>query len=64
MLVRVKNTRAQSKTDKWLFGSIIEVEGPRNYVIKIDSGRKLVHAYHLVKVFEEENKSDHFPPSF
>ena len=26
-VVKVKNTRAQPKTDKWLFGSIIDVKG-------------------------------------
>ena len=40
-VVKVKNTRAQSKTDKWLFDSIIDVKGPRNYVVKIGSERKL-----------------------
>ena len=57
-VVKVKNTRAQSKTDKWLFGSIIDVKGPRNYVVKIASERKLVHSDHLVKVFKEANISD------
>jgi len=53
-VVKVKNARAQSKTDKCLFGSIIDVKGPRNYVVKISSKRKLVH----VKVFEEASISD------
>jgi len=57
-VVKVKNTRAQSKTDKWLFGSIIDVKGPRNYVVNIGTERKLVHADHIVKVFEEAGISD------
>jgi len=48
-VVKVKNTRAQSKTNKWLFGSIIEVNGHRNYVVKICSERKLVHADHPIR---------------
>ena len=57
-VVKVKNTRAQSKTDKWLFGFIADVKGPRNYVVKIGCERILVHADHLVKVFEEASISD------
>jgi len=57
-VVKVKNTRAQSKTDKWLFRSIIDVKGPRNYVVKIGSERKLVHADHVVKVVVEASISD------
>jgi len=57
-VVKLKNTRAQTKTDESLFGSIIDVKGPRNYVVKIGSERKLVHADHLVKVFEEASISD------
>ena len=40
-VVKVKNARAQSETDKCLFGSIIDVKGPRNYAVKIGSERKL-----------------------
>ena len=57
-VVKVKNTRAQTKTDKWLFGSIIEVKGPRNYVVKIGSERNLVHADHFIQVFEEASIYD------
>ena len=46
--MKVKNIKAQSKTDNLLFGYIIEVKGPRNYVVKIRSERKLVHANNLV----------------
>jgi len=50
-VVKMNNTRAQLKTDKWLFGSIIEVKGPRNYAVKIGSERKLVHAGQLFVYF-------------
>ena len=52
-IVRVKNPRPKGKTDKWLLGSVIEVKGPRNYIVKIGSVTKLVHADHMVKTFEE-----------
>ena len=48
-MLRVKKTRAHSKTDKWLFGSIIEVKRPSNYVVKIGSERTLVHEITLLK---------------
>jgi len=53
-VVKVKNTRAQPKTYKWLFGSIIDVKEPGNYVVKIGSERKLVHTDHLVNVFRRQ----------
>lgn len=54
-VVRVKNPRSQSKTDIWLLGAIIEIRGPRNYVVRIGSNSKLVHADHMVKTMEEGN---------
>ncbi|KAK2140454.1 hypothetical protein LSH36_1348g00005 [Paralvinella palmiformis] len=53
-VVKVKNTRAQPKTDKWLFGSIIDVKGTRNYVVKIGSERKLVHEITLLKFLRRQ----------
>lgn len=55
-VVRVLNTRAQSKVDKWLLGAVIEVKVPRNYLVKVGSGSRLVHADHLVRVSEHEKK--------
>ena len=49
----MKNPRAQSKADKWLQGSVTEIRGPRNYIVKIGSIEKLVNADHLVKTSEE-----------
>ncbi|KAJ8032982.1 hypothetical protein HOLleu_23086 [Holothuria leucospilota] len=55
-VVRVLNTRAQSKLDKWLLGAVIEVKGPRNYLVKVGSSSRLVHADHLVSVSEHEKE--------
>jgi len=53
-----KTQEDNKKTDKWLFRSIIDVKGPRNYVVKIGSEKQLVRADHFVKVFEEASISD------
>ena len=34
-VVRVKNMRAESKLEIWLLGSVSEVLGSRNYMVKI-----------------------------
>jgi transposase InsO family protein len=47
-IVRVKNLRAQSRTERWHTGSIIGVQGPRNYLVKIGRVTRLVHADHLM----------------
>ena len=51
-VVRVKNQRAQSKTDKWLLGSVIKIRGSRNYEVKVGSVTKLMHADHMFKTSE------------
>ncbi len=45
-VVRVKNMRAESKLEKWLLGSVSEVFGSRNYMVKIGESFRKVHADH------------------
>ena len=47
-IVRVRNTLAKSKSDKWVSGEVIEVKGPRNYMVKIGERTRLVHVDHMV----------------
>ena len=47
--VCVRNTRANSKTDKWTLGTVIKVCGPRAYVVRTGHKTRYVHNDHLIR---------------
>ena len=51
--VRVRNTRANSKTDKWILGTVIKVCGPRAYVVRTGHKTRYVHTDHLIRAQDD-----------
>jgi ribosomal protein S17 len=53
--VRVKNTNPKtvSKTNKWLKGTVVQVKGPRNYVVRVGESHKMIHSDHMVRAYDE-----------
>ena len=51
--VRVRNTRANSKTDKWILGTVIKVCGPRTYVVRTGHKTRYVHNDDLIRAHDE-----------
>ena len=47
-IVLVRNSRANSKTDKWIPGTIIKVCGPRTYVVRTGHKARFVHTDHTI----------------
>ena len=47
--VRVRNSRANSKTDKWIPGTVIKVCGPRTYVVRTGHKTRYVHTDHMIR---------------
>ena len=52
-MVRVQNTRANSKTDKWILGTVIKVCGPRTYVVRTGHKTRYVHTDHLIRAHDD-----------
>ena len=50
--VRVLNTRANSKTVKWIPGTIIKVCGPRTYVVRTGHTTRYVHTDHMIRAHD------------
>jgi len=50
--VRVRNSRANSKTDKWIPGTIIKVCGPRTYVVRTGHKTRYVHTDHMIRAHD------------
>ena len=46
--VRVRNPRANSKSDKWIPGTLIKVCGPRTYVVRTGHKTRYVHTDHMI----------------
>ena len=51
--VRVRNTRANSKTDKWILGTVITVCGPQNYVVRTGRKTRCAHNDHLLRAHDD-----------
>ena len=51
--VRVRNTRANSKTDKWILGTVIKVCGPRTCVARTGHKTRYVHDDDLIRAHDE-----------
>ena len=47
--VRVRNSRANSKTDKWIPGTVIKVCGPRTFVVRTGHKTRYVHTDHMIR---------------
>ena len=45
--VRVRNSRANSRTGKWIPGTVIKVCGPRTYVVRTGHKTRYVHTDHM-----------------
>ncbi|CAB3982232.1 Transposon Ty3-I Gag-Pol poly [Paramuricea clavata] len=57
--VRVLNTRATNKTNKWILGTVVKSCGPRTYVVKCGKRMRRVHPDHMIKAHDgRENGSD------
>jgi hypothetical protein len=57
--VRVLNTRAGKRTNKWSLGSVVKVCGPRTYVVKFGNTMRKVHADHIIRAYDMvENDSN------
>ena len=50
--VRVRNSRANSKTDKWIPGTVIKVCGPRTYVVRTGHKTRYVHTDHMIRAHD------------
>ena len=50
--VRVRHSRANSETDKWIPGTIIEVCGPRTYVVRTGHKTRYVHTDHMIRAHD------------
>ena len=51
--VRVRNTRATSKINKWILGTVIKVCGPQTYVVRTGNRTRYVRTDHLIKVHDD-----------
>ena len=51
--VRVRNTRANSKTDKWILGTVIKVCGPQTYEVRTGHKTRYVHNDDLIRAHDE-----------
>lgn len=47
--VRVRNTKANSKMEKWIPGTVVKVCGPRSYVVRTGHTTRYVHTDHMIK---------------
>lgn len=56
--VRVRNTRANSKTEKWLLGTVVKVCGPRTYVVRTGHRTRYVHTDHMIKAHDDKVEDD------
>ncbi|CAB3983487.1 Transposon Ty3-I Gag-Pol poly, partial [Paramuricea clavata] len=57
--VRVLNTRATNKTNKWILGTVVKSCGPRTYVVKCEKRMRRVHPDHMIKAHDgRENGSN------
>jgi hypothetical protein len=57
--VRVLNTRATNKTNKWILGTVVKSFGPRTYVVKCGKRMRRVHPDHMIKAHDgRENCSN------
>ena len=57
--VRVLNTRATNKTNKWILGTVVKSCGPRTYVVKCGKRMRRVHLDHMIKAHDgRENCSN------
>lgn len=52
--IRVQNSRAKSKTDKWILGPLIKVCRPRTYVVRTGRKTRYVHTDHLTRAHDDE----------
>ena len=50
--VRVRNSRANSQTDKWIPGTVIKVCGPRTYVVRTGHKTRYVHTDHMIRAHD------------
>ena len=50
--VRVRNSRANSKTDKWIPGTVIKVCGPRTYAVRTGHKTRYVHTDHMIRAHD------------
>jgi hypothetical protein len=51
--VRVRNTRTNSKIEKWIPGTVVKVCGPRTYVVRTGHKTRYVHTDHMIKAHDE-----------
>ena len=52
-MVRVRNTHANSNTERWILGKVVKVCGPRTYLVKTGHKTRYVHADHLIKAYDK-----------
>lgn len=50
--VRLQNPRTNSKTDKWIPGTVIKVCGPRTYVVRTGHKTRYVHTDHMIRAHD------------
>ena len=50
--VRIRNPRANSKTDKWIPGTVIKLCGPRTYVVRAGHKTRYVHTDHMIRAHD------------
>ena len=52
-IVWVRNTQANSNTERWILGKVVKVCGPRTYLVRTEHKTRYVHADHLIRAYEK-----------
>ena len=52
-IVRVRNTQANSNTERWILGKVVKVCGPRTYLVRTGHKTRYVHADHLIRAYDK-----------
>ena len=52
-IVRVRNTQANSNTERWILGKVVKVCGPRTYLVRTGHKTRYVHADHLIRTYDK-----------
>jgi len=52
-IVRVRNTQANSNTERWILGIVVKVCGPRTYLVRTGHKTRYVHADHLIREYDK-----------
>ena len=49
----MRNTQSSGNADKWILGKVVEVCGPRTYLVRTGHRTRYVHSDHLIRAHDE-----------